>query len=236
MARRTQTRGKCVYCQREMTRSGLARHLQSCSARGAIITEANKQANRGQSQTLYHLQVQDGGHFGCGDYWLHLEINGAATLADLDHYLREIWLECCYHLSDFQFMGRENWTFEGINMEMTLDELFALANEVSHTYDFGTSTHSDIKFVHVRRGVPMTEHPIALMGRNNMPDETCQVCDNQAMWLYREYMHTYIREGLLCDEHAKDSDHAYDEDSLFAYVNSPRVGQCGYMGPAEPPY
>jgi len=47
---------------------------------------------------LYHLQVQD--DWG-GDFWLHLEMPGKATLEDLDYYLRAIWLECCGHLSQF---------------------------------------------------------------------------------------------------------------------------------------
>ena len=38
-----------------------------------------------------------------GSYWLHLEIRGNDTLKDLDYYLREIWLECCGHLSSFDF-------------------------------------------------------------------------------------------------------------------------------------
>ena len=49
----------------------------------------------GRNQTLYHLQVQDAWD---GNYWLHLEMRGSATLEDLDFYLREIWLECCGHL------------------------------------------------------------------------------------------------------------------------------------------
>ena len=39
-------------------------------------------------------------------YWLHLETQGSATLEDLDHYLRVIWLECCGHLSSFAMQGK----------------------------------------------------------------------------------------------------------------------------------
>ena len=34
-------------------------------------------------------------------YWLHIEIPAKATLEDLDHFLRAVWLECCGHLSSF---------------------------------------------------------------------------------------------------------------------------------------
>ena len=41
--------------------------------------------------------------------------------------------------------------------------------------------------------------------------------------------------GTLCDEHAKS--HPHDEyGEPVALVNSPRMGLCGYDGPAEPPY
>ena len=30
---------------------------------------------------------------------------GSATLEELDHYLRTIWLECCGHLSQFTIGG-----------------------------------------------------------------------------------------------------------------------------------
>ena len=34
-------------------------------------------------------------------YWLFLEMDHSAKLEDLDHFLRETWLECCGHLSTF---------------------------------------------------------------------------------------------------------------------------------------
>lgn len=34
-------------------------------------------------------------------YWLYLEMPARATLTDLDGFLRDIWLECCGHLSAF---------------------------------------------------------------------------------------------------------------------------------------
>jgi hypothetical protein len=76
MARRKQTRGECVFCGREMTRGGLAKHLRSCPKR----LEAQAAAKRPE-RTLYHLQVQDAWS---GDYWLHLEMRGSTTLVDLD--------------------------------------------------------------------------------------------------------------------------------------------------------
>src|SRR5262249_16834882 len=34
-------------------------------------------------------------------YWLYLAVPFKATLENLDNFLRNIWLECCSHLSQF---------------------------------------------------------------------------------------------------------------------------------------
>jgi hypothetical protein len=39
----------------------------------------------------------------------------------------------------------------------------------------------------------------------------------------------------FCEQHAEE--HAHDEyGQPLELVNSPRLGMCGYDGPAEPPY
>lgn len=48
------------------------------------------------------------------DYWLFIEMNEKATLRDLDMFLRDIWLECCGHLSAFNI--------EGVSYELDLDD------------------------------------------------------------------------------------------------------------------
>ena len=39
MARRKQSRGKCIYCSKEMAKSGMSRHLPTCAARQKGIAE-----------------------------------------------------------------------------------------------------------------------------------------------------------------------------------------------------
>ncbi|MBN1581392.1 MAG: hypothetical protein JXA89_11885 [Anaerolineae bacterium] len=225
MARQKQTRGKCVFCDREMTRGGLAKHLASCPQR----QEAIGSANQGTEQTLYHLAVRDA--WG-GDYWLHLEMKGSSTLNALDSYLRAIWLECCGHLSQFSIGG---WRGDEIPMSRRIDRVFAPGVELTHIYDFGTSSETLIKMVDLRHGKPLTRHPIFLMARNAPPEFQCMECDKTASWLCLECMYERDQTGALCDEHAEDHECA-DYGEPMPLVNSPRVGMCGYDGPAEPPY
>jgi len=161
MAKRKQTRGTCAFCGREMTRSGLGRHLRTCRNRQEAIQAADREA--GRAEMLYHLQVQDA--WG-GAYWLHLEMKGSARLVDLDRYLRAIWLECCGHLSRFSFGG---WQGAEIAKSRRADQVFAPGVELTHIYDFGTTSETLIKYLDVREGKPLTRHLIYLMGRNAPP-------------------------------------------------------------------
>jgi hypothetical protein len=227
MPRRKQSRGKCAYCGREMTRSGMARHLEACPERKEAIAVADQ--GKGRAQTLFHLQVQDA--WG-GDFWLHLEMNGQATLGDLDHYLRAIWLECCGHLSRFSVGG---WAGDEIPMRTRIERVFQPGVELTHIYDFGTSSETLVKAVAARKGKPLTRHPIALMARNDQPEASCKVCGQPATVLCMECVYELDEPGFLCDRHAEEHPHE-DYGEPVPLVNSPRVGMCGYTGPADPPY
>ena len=227
MARRKQSRGKCAFCGREMTRGGLAKHLKVCPQREEAIGEANQGLE--EKQVLYHLQVQDA--WG-GEYWLHLEMNGSATLQDLDRYLRALWLECCGHLSRFSIGG---WGGGEISKKKRTEQVFRPGLELIHIYDFGTSSETLIKVVDVRKGKPLTVHPVYLMARNDLPEVECVECGKPASWLCLECVYEMDEPGTLCDEHAREHPHD-DYGEPMPFVNSPRVGMCGYDGPAEPPY
>ena len=78
-------------------------------------------------------------------------MRGSATLADLDHYLRAIWLECCGHLSRFSVGG---WDGAEISKRRRVEQVFRLGLELVHIYDFGTSSETLIKVVDGRKGKP----------------------------------------------------------------------------------
>ena len=115
------------------------------------------------------------------------------------------------------------------------EQVFEPGVELTHIYDFGTSSETLVKVVDARRGKPSTRHAIFLMARNEPPEAKCTQCREPASWLCLECIYELNEEGTLCDEHARDHPHTdYGEPMLL--VNSPRVGMCGYEGPAEPPY
>jgi hypothetical protein len=205
----------------------MARHLAACPERRALIEQAER--GKGAREVLYHLRARDASR---GEYWLDLEMRGSGTLKDLDHYLRDIWLDCCGHLSQFSFGG---WRAAEIPMTQRIGRVFASGKELTHIYDFGTSSVTLIKAVATREGKPVTPHPVALMARNTMPQSQCSECNQPASWLCMECLIEDDEPGTLCDEHAKTHPHE-DYGEPIGLVNSPRLGMCGYDGPAEPPY
>ena len=160
-----------------------------------------------------------------------MEMNGSAMLKCLDSYLRAIWLECCGHLSEFSPDGKH----QRIGMNRLAEKIFEPGIELMHFYDFGSTTKTRIRVVGMRQGKPLTRHPIVLMARNNPLEFTCMECNKPAKWLCTECVIETEASGLLCDEHAENHPHD-DYGGPLPLVNSPRVGVCGYTGPAEPPY
>jgi hypothetical protein len=227
MVRQKQSRGGCVYCNREMTKGGLSKHLRACVDRQKKIDQEARR--RTKEQTLYHLTVWDAWK---NQFWLHLEIPSSAELIVLDDYLRTIWLECCGHLSQFSVGG---WSGEELPMNSRLDQIFVPNLVLTHIYDFGSSSETLISVVSERTGRPVKQRPITLMARNNLPQEKCIECKKPAQWQCEECVYEYDRLGFLCDKHMKVHPHEdYGDPKLI--INSPRFGVCGYTGPAAPPY
>ena len=210
-----------------MTKRGVAKHLSACSGRRAIIDKAERK--KVPSETLFHLRVQDSWR---DLFWLDVEMRGSSTLKDLDFYLRGIWLECCGHMSQFSVGG---WRGQEISKRRRIDEVFKPGMKLTHIYDFGTSSETLVRVVGTRGGKPTTARPVALMARNIMQEAKCVECGQPAAWLCMECL---IEENVwrtLCDAHGKTHPHDNYGDPI-RLVNSPRLGMCGYEGPAEPPY
>lgn len=225
------TRGRCSYCGASYTRAGMTRHLASCKVRHAALEAVAGSRKRGGTKIL-HLVVA--GRYQ-PEYWMHLEASAKATLADLDDFLRETWLECCGHLSAF--------TIEGQDYMSGLDELFSEPDELDmaeitlgevlrpgvnflHRYDFGTTTELALQVVSERMGRVQGD-PVRVLARNDPPEIGCASCGKSATWVCVECI--YDGTGWLCDDCSET--HQHDEGMLLPVVNSPRVGMCGYTGP-----
>jgi hypothetical protein len=222
-----QSKGACGFCGAEIAANAVTKHLSVCQGRQAAIEKAARK--KAAPESLFHLHVRDAA---ISEFWLHLEMRGSGTLNALDSYLRGIWLECCGHASQFSVGG---WGGDAIAKTRKIGQVFEPELELTHIYDFGTSSETLIKAVGVREGVPVSARPIALLARNLMPECRCIECRQPASWLCMECVTEEEQWGTLCDKHAQTHPHK-NYGKPIRLVNSPRLGMCGYTGPAEPPY
>jgi len=203
----------------------MGKHLGTCTARQERIAATKNRKPR----SLIHLRIQD--EYAPG-FWFDVEADGTASLGDIDSYLRSIWLECCGHLSKFTTGG---WGSSELAKPRRVDSVLKDSAELIHIYDFGTESTTRIKAMSSRQAEPLTRRPIVLMARNLIPEVQCVECDQPASHLCQECQQEHDSPGLLCKRHTQD--HPHDEyGEPIELVNSPRLGLCGYTGPAEPPY
>jgi pRiA4b ORF-3-like protein len=236
MTRQT-SKGTCTFCQRELSKSGMTRHLESCEQRASIQAEAGSR-QKAKKIKAFHLIVEG---YRLPMYWMHLEVPAGTTLATLDHFLRDTWLECCGHLSVFRIGGFNYYVDGGMDsywdwdrgrksMQVRADEVLRPGQTCSYEYDFGSTTELTVKVIS-EQDVNMKGRAIQILARNNPPMVPCDVCGGPATSICMQCISE--DEGCLCDACAKD--HTCGEEMLMPMVNSPRAGVCGYTG-QDPAY
>ena len=101
-ATREVSKGVCRFCKGEFEKAKMTQHLKYCKQRAAEIAAELESTPSLKKNRLFHILVE--GRYN-PQYWMHLELSASDTLADLDDFLRVIWLECCGHLSEFTIGG-----------------------------------------------------------------------------------------------------------------------------------
>lgn len=150
MTKRPQSKGTCLFCNKSFTRAGMTKHLMACPERKKAHDRVKRKA---PAQNHYHLTLVEERR---PDYWLHIEMKGAASLEDLDTYLRCIWLECCGHMS--QFFEGGFWKTD-VAISATLNKIVKPGDSLFHVYDFGFESRTIVTAVDVREEKPPDETP-----------------------------------------------------------------------------
>jgi hypothetical protein len=225
--------GKCALCGSVLPKSRMTVHLKTCVPEHDAQLKASKP--KASEIALIHFLVEGEG---MPMYWLHLDMPGTARLKTLDQFLRDIWLECCGHLSQFTIEGvyyvsdRDPFEddIETHTMTARLIDVLEPGMVFRHEYDFGTSTYLTLSMQAVRPGLSRRS-PVRLLARNTPPDRPCAVCGKPAevvcsMCVYGDDPAWYCAEHQsrhLCPD-------VYHEEYFLPAANSPRVGMCGYTG------
>ena len=205
----------CLLCMAKYSDRGMTRHLQACIPKSL---ESGKSKTKPQIRRFFHILVRG---FYLSEYWLHLKVAGDARLKDLDVFLREIWLECCGHLSAFR-MGRSE-----LKMSKKVRHALQPGMELPYQYDFGSTTDLLIKVMAEYDGAMPKNEQIQILARNAPPEISCDVCGQTAATQICSECQWEDR-GWLCQKCAQT--HDCGEEMMLPVVNSPRTGVCGYSG------
>jgi len=204
---------KCSLCGSQFTRQGMTRHVKSC-----LKKNLEKKRAKGKPKGFLLLNVADAFN---PDYFLYLLVDEKTTLGELDGFLRDIWLECCGHMSAFSF---ERYVDE-MDMRKKVGDAFRLGDNLIYQYDFGSTTELNIRNVGCYGG-PMDEK-IQIAARNTEPIIPCDQCSAKpAVQICTECI--WDEAGWLCEDCAQT--HECGEDMFLPVVNSPRTGVCAYAG------
>ena len=197
MANTTKKKGNCFICKESFGKIAMKNHIMKKHQEG---------------EELCYLLKAEG--FYSKDYWLYFSVPLGSTLEVVDKFLRQIWCECCGHLSSFS-VGRME-----VSMNTKLS-CFQEGDALLYEYDFGTTTCILLTVVEeITR--PKQKGKVLLYARNEQPDVVCDFCGGEG-----KYFNAYEYE-LLCEkcESALDD----EEGFILPIVNSPRCGACGYEG------
>lgn len=204
--------GVCNYCEKTFSSTAMTKHLLSCVKSKKLVGDKD----------VFLIRA------GAGPYFVYFEVNAQETLETVDNFLRDLWLECCGHLSAFTINGvRYNSYCEDLEpdektLKYKLSGLLSPRIVFMHEYDFGTTTELNLKVIEKIKG---SIGKIKVIARNNPPDFKCG-CGNPAKEICSQCI--LENKSFLCEKCAKG--HKCGEEMLLPFVNSPRTGMCGYTG------
>ena len=222
------TKGTCAICGASFNKTAMKKHLESC------LQKHNFRKLSGYpvpvETRLFTILVEGRSFY---EYWMYLEIPANSMLKKLDNFLRDTWVECCGHLSQFiigdrRYVSELDEYFKELNdksMNYTLEKVLGVGDKFSYEYDFGSPTHLNLKVISARE-VEDSDSTVSLPARNEAPLVTCTSCGKTAAYICGQCGCT--GEGWVCDDCAPM--HECGEDMLLPVVNSPRAGVCGYTG------
>lgn len=201
--------GQCKFCKNDFTKRQIITHLDICSER-----EKNENVKN------IRLRIVDAY---IKNFWLIVEINEQAKFKDLDNLIKNVWVECCGHLSSFG--GYENQIDKGRIIADTLN----LGDKIDYIYDFGSSTELSVEVLKYSTYQLSNKKNAELVARNYVPPSNCLKCNQQSEWVCAPCGEEAM--AFACDACAKkyhNEENEKEEHYLLSLANSPRCGVCGY--------
>ena len=233
------TDGSCLLCGQSMTLRRMRSHLlghfgEKAGKRGAA-------PSAGGGACLVRITG-----YSPIRHWLYVRIGPRATLRSLDGLLRDVWVDCCGHLSsfssgdtsyessptmdDFGYDDRETAT-----MDVGAARIMSEYGSLRYEYDYGTTTELFVEMASMCPAAGIKPRDVELVARNDDIPYDCTVCGGRGTAVCLCVNCSWEdRETLMCASCAKKHSHAEgdngEETHLLSVTNSPRMGMCGYRG------
>ena len=249
MEEKIKSEGKCLFCGKTFAKAGINRHLK---------THLSEKIASGKSGKSFLVKVETDKSWRSSPYFLSLWIDGEAVVEDLDLFLRDIWLECCGHMSAFTDPKRPRGGYgmfdmmdayelleQGktaeyeqmaeniaghVPMSRKIKEAFYKGMVLDYEYDFGSTTALSITVMDEYQAA--ADEEIVLLSRNEPLKIMCSDCGKSpAVELCSVCMHE--EEAVFCEKCAKKHSKKCEDFADYAampVVNSPRMGVCAYEG------
>ena len=204
------TKGICEKCKQLICKNSAKKHIDKCFN---IDKKENPNAFQIKIQWPHTNSI----------YWLYIVVPFKFTLENLDEFLRDIWLECCGHLSQFIINNTRyfSYTEYGDEYPMTVATKKVLypSLKFKHEYDFGSTTKLLLEVIGLINTTATNE--ITILMQNQEPEYKCYSCGAKAT-LISEYSDKFLCKS--CGNPNNENENLY----YSPLVNSPRTGVCGY--------
>ena len=209
MAQEMISRGKCRLCNKEFSQPGIRKHILSCDKDDG-------------KENVFLIKAE------AGPFWIYFKIESKKTLKNLDAFLRDLWLECCGHLSAFTINDQRYSIYEQEldddeeSMNIRLKDVLKPSLKFSHEYDFGTTTELSLECLKEEEG----DKGIHIIARNEPFNLKCEICDKPAALACIQCIWDW--KGFVCKKCSKK--HHCKDHYFLPIVNSPRMCMCGFTG------
>lgn len=157
-------KGKCYYCSKELTERTIKRHMKNCIEMKKVIQDEFETEKRKRKQFIISLKDK----YDTSTYCIYMSIDASLQLYHLDKFIRDIWVECCGHLSMFK-IGQEKYfdnSDGNYQMNAKLKDVLNVGQKFEYEYDFGSTTYLILEVVDEIE-VSRKHSQIEIIARNN---------------------------------------------------------------------
>lgn len=192
-------KGKCYYCNKELTERTIKRHMKSCSMMKNRIEESIAKNGKLRKQFIIAIKPK----YDKNEYCIYLSIDGTLGLVHIDQFIRDVWVECCGHLSAFVIKKK---FYQDNEMNIRLNEILSVGEKFQYEYDFGSTTYLELEVVDIIN-VSKDFTQIEIIARNNEIISEFNYCNSP-------------RDGVCGYEGNKEAENKYLPNNDEKYTTS----------------